>query len=76
MRTTLDIDDAVLDVAREIARERGISVGAAVSLLAHRGLQPRISEEREGSLHIPVFTVEPGAGAITPEHVRSALDED
>lgn len=40
MRTTLDIDDAVLRAARVIADQRGISLGAAVSQLALRGLAP------------------------------------
>lgn len=38
MRTTLDIDDTVLSAARSLARSRGISVGAALSQLAQRGL--------------------------------------
>ncbi|MCK0111925.1 hypothetical protein MWU75_07220 [Ornithinimicrobium sp. F0845] len=40
MRTTLEIDDQVLAAARSLARSRGISVGAAVSELARRGLMP------------------------------------
>ncbi|GAA4765021.1 hypothetical protein [Microbacterium gilvum] len=38
MRTTLDIDPAVLSVARSKARAEGISLGRAVSDLALRGL--------------------------------------
>ena len=38
MRTTLDIDDTVLAAARSLARSRSISLGAAVSELARRGL--------------------------------------
>ena len=37
MRTTLDIDDDVLAVAREKARREGISLGRAVSAYALRG---------------------------------------
>ena len=38
MRTTLDIDDDVLAVAREKARREGISLGRAVSAYALRGI--------------------------------------
>ena len=38
MRTTLDLDDTVLAAARSLARARGVSLGAAVSELARRGL--------------------------------------
>lgn len=37
MRTTLEIDDRVLAVARERARREGVSLGRAVSDLALRG---------------------------------------
>ncbi len=38
MRTTLDIDDAVLSAARAKARAENVSLGRAVSDLARRGL--------------------------------------
>jgi hypothetical protein len=38
MRTTLDIDDPVLDAAKEIARREGRTAGAVISELARRGL--------------------------------------
>ncbi|MEO8094717.1 MAG: antitoxin [Pseudolysinimonas sp.] len=38
MRTTLEIGDDVLAAARAIARDRGVSLGEAVSKLARRGL--------------------------------------
>jgi hypothetical protein len=38
MRTTLDIDDHVLAVAREMSSVLEISLGAALSELARRGI--------------------------------------
>jgi predicted DNA-binding ribbon-helix-helix protein len=38
MRTTLDIEDDVLDAARELARREHISAGAAVSRLLRAAL--------------------------------------
>ena len=41
MRTTLDIEDDVLDAARELARRERISAGAAVSKLLRAALTSR-----------------------------------
>lgn len=41
MRTTLDIDDEMLAVARVRARDSGVSLGAVVSQLMRRGLPHR-----------------------------------
>jgi hypothetical protein len=38
MRTTLDIDDDVLQAAKELARRQGKTAGRIVSELARRGL--------------------------------------
>jgi hypothetical protein len=38
MRTTLDVDDDVLQAAREIAANRGTTIGMALSELARKGL--------------------------------------
>ena len=40
MRTTLDIDDDVLQAAREIALTRGSTAGKVLSELARKGLAP------------------------------------
>ena len=40
MRTTLDIADDVLVIAKTIARHQKISVGKALTDLARRGVQP------------------------------------
>ena len=72
MRTTLEIDDAVLAAARTLAAERGISLGAAVSELARGGLVRRAPLPLDG---VPAFDVCEGARPITPEMVREANEE-
>jgi len=72
MRTTLNLADDVLAVARSLARERGVSVGTAVSDLARKGLQDRPVDTRRA---VPGFTVEPASQPITPEMVRSASED-
>ncbi len=69
MRTTLDIDAAVLVAARHLAQERGISLGAAVSELARRALQGRGIAMNDG---LPAFIVDQSDDLITPDMVRAA----
>jgi hypothetical protein len=72
MRTTLDIDDAVLAAARAIATDEGRSVGSVVSDLARRSLVP---QQRTDSDEIPTFEVSAEAEPLTPEMVKLAMDE-
>ena len=44
VRTTLQIDDDVLEAARCIAADERVSVGEILSRLARRGLEPRPDE--------------------------------
>jgi len=73
MRTTLVIEDDVLEAARSLAEAEGKSVGEVISTLARRGLAPQPQETTEGSF--PVFTVSAGAKPITMEMVQRALEE-
>jgi len=75
MRTTLDLDDVVLDHARAIARDRGISLGAAVSLLAVRGLRAPLAQGTDDT-GLPAFDVPADAGVLTEQMVRAALDDE
>ena len=72
MRTTLDLDDDVLAVARSLAQERAISIGAAMSELARRGCRQR---PRAASRGVPGFEVDTDSGPITPEMVRAASED-
>ncbi len=73
MRTTLDLDPEILGAARQIAADRSISIGKAISELARRGLEPRVKHTtRQG---FPIFQVPRGARPLTLEDVRSDEDE-
>jgi len=72
MRTTLELDDMVLAVARSIARDEGISLGAAVSKLAERGLRREPIATVSG---FPVFTAATDAVPITVEMVNDHRDD-
>jgi len=74
VRTTLDIDDDVLQAAKEIAAARGTTAGRALSELARRGLAPsRVVRMRNG---IPLLPPRPaGAPRPTMKRVNELRDE-
>jgi len=73
VRTTLNIDEDVVAVARQLAAGERRSLGSIISELARRGLTPARVEADGG---LPVIRVPAGTPPITPEMMRRALDED
>lgn len=73
MRTTLDLEEDVLLAAKEIARQRGISVGKAISDLARQALVR--SSNLTTRNDVPLFPVQPGAQVVTPELVNQLRDD-
>lgn len=74
MRTTLSIDDDVLDAAKELARERGVSVGEVVSDLARKSLTLS-SDSLEYRNGVPLLPVRPDGRVVTLEMVNKLRDE-
>lgn len=75
MRTTVNIDDEIYRIARSVARSRDISIGAALSDLARKGLMAERAPAYTLEEGVPVFAVPPGAPAISLETLRAADDE-
>ena len=75
MRTTLEIDEDVLQTAKIIANESDQSLGRVVSDLMRKALESKPVEYtiRNG---VPVFPSRPGAPKITTEMIRELLDQD
>jgi hypothetical protein len=73
MRTTLQIDDDVLEAARAIADAEQIPIGVALSRLARRGLR---SASPITGTDLPVFDVPSDAAPITPAMVEKALEAE
>jgi hypothetical protein len=76
VRTTLDIDDDVLQAAKELANLRGSTAGKMLSELARRGLQSgrRLDDGiRNGVPILPRRS--PGAVGITMSRVNTARDD-
>jgi len=76
MRTTLEIDDDVIQAARNLARLRNVGLGRIVSELARRGLVPESSPQVEVEKGIPVWKHGPGAIPVTNEIVRRLAEEE
>ena len=73
MRTTIDLEEDVLLAAKEIARQRGVSIGKVVSDLTRQALSRQdFAATRSG---VPLFPVRPGAGVVTLELVNQLRDE-
>jgi hypothetical protein len=73
MRTTVDIEEDVLLAAKEIARQRGTTVGRVLSELARQSLMQKSSVSTEHGL--PQFPVQPYARVVTLEIVNHLRDE-
>jgi hypothetical protein len=74
MRTTVAIDDDVLEAARRLAAARDQSLGKVVSDLMRRGLAVRLPPStREAGF--PTFEVRDDSPPITLEDVKRDEDE-
>lgn len=75
MRTTLELDDTVVAAARSLARARGISIGAAVSELARRGLGAGATAASTDYSPFPVLRGDPDH-VVTDDLVARFRDDD
>ena len=75
VRTTLDIDEDVLQAAKELAASRGTTAGRVLSALARAALAPRgrSPKLRHG---VPVLAPGDGAGPVTADVVNRLRDDD
>jgi hypothetical protein len=74
MRTTLDLDEDVLQAAKELADFHGTTAGKVLSDLARKALTPaRAGRIRNG---VPVIPRRPGAPILTMKLVNEIRDEE
>ena len=77
MRTTLAIDDDVFLHARRFAREKRISLGAAVSALLREGVRAHQHPPVSGKpCKTPYGLLPARSEVITSEHVRDLMDQE
>ena len=68
MRTTLTLDDDILELAAGQAKLRGVSLGKTVSDLVRRGLNSATLSENQGG--IVVFRLPADSPKVTTADVR------
>ena len=74
MRTTLDIDEDILQAAKEIAAQQRTTAGRVLSNLARKALSPdRAVKLRNG---VPLLTPRTGEGVVTVDEVLRLRDDD
>ena len=74
MRTTLDIDEDVLQAAKDLAATGRTTAGKVLSDLARKGLTP--SASRSAVLNgVPLLPARPGARSVTLAEVNRLRDE-
>jgi hypothetical protein len=74
MRTTVDLEEDVLLAAKEIAKQRGNTLGQVISDLARQALTRQASISTKHGL--PLFPVQPDAGVVTLELVNRLRDDE
>jgi len=75
MRTTLDLEDDVIQAARELAALRGQTIGVVVSALARKGLETPGTAMRSRN-GVPLLGRRPaGAARPTMKRVNELRDE-
>jgi len=76
MRTTLDLDEDVLQAAKELAVTHGVTAGKMLSILARKALTPigPVPKVRNG---VPLLPRRPaGAPLLTLKFVNELRDEE
>ena len=77
MRTTLDIEDDVLQAAKELAQREGGTAGQVISTLARRGLALPVAGRKSRSGMRGGVPVLPSRGeVVTLEHVQQLRDKE
>jgi uncharacterized heparinase superfamily protein len=74
MRTTLEIDEDVLEAAKELAARQKKTAGKVISELARRGIQNHRGNRSQKTIN--GFEVLPADGrVVTPQIVQEILEE-
>ena len=77
MRTTLDIEDDVLQAAKELAEREGSTAGRVISALARRGLMaPERKSKPPQSARGGVPLLPSRGEVVTLDHVRELMDQE
>lgn len=73
MRTTIKLDDDVLELAAQQAKARGISLGKMISDLVRKGLRSQVPVRTERG--VTVFDLPKDSPEVSMETVKKLEDE-
>ena len=77
MRTTLDIEDDILQAARELAQREGSTAGQVISALARRGLAAGTNKPKKSPRTRNGVPLLPSRGqVVTLERIEKLMDEE
>jgi hypothetical protein len=77
MRTTLDIEEDVLQAAKELAAREGSTAGRVISALARRGLMAPGNKTKPSPATRGGVPLVPSRGeVVTLDHVRDLMDRE
>ena len=74
MRTTLNLDDDILQIAKQLAQQRGSTTGQVISELARQALEPKTPPKMRNG--VMVFDPKPGAKKPYLALVNQLRDEE
>ena len=74
MRTTLNIDDDVLEILKSYAEIRSVGLGRAASELMRRGLNAPVETRMVNGFCAVVLPKD--AAKVTSEHVKHLLEDE
>ena len=78
MRTTLTLDDDVLEAARALARQQGSTLGAVISSLARESLRASArgsSDDEQERSGLPLLPIRTSGAVVDLELVNQLRDE-
>ncbi|HEY3762461.1 MAG TPA: hypothetical protein VGN23_12005 [Verrucomicrobiae bacterium] len=77
MRTTLDIEDDVLQAAKELAQRENSTAGQIISTLARRGLaNPSHSPKKSSAVRGGVPLLASRGEVVTLQHIQNLMDQE
>jgi hypothetical protein len=74
MRTTLNLDDDVLELLKEYAESRSVALGRAASELVRRGLAAPVQTRMVNGFHVVVLPA--NSPRVTSEKVKQLLEDE
>jgi hypothetical protein len=74
MRTTLNLDDDILERLKDYAEDRSVALGKAASDLMRRGLEAPLQTRLVNGVHTVVLP--PNSPKISSERIKELLEDE